>query len=371
MKFIVLSFIAWKVWVFVFLLFAVYFVPQRLDFLGGGAEHYVRYPWFWAWGNFDGEHYLAIAQHGYGNGEQAFFPLYPLLMRFLVWPFRGDLYFLQASGLIISNIVFLIGLVGLWKLIKLDFKNNVAQLSIILLLVFPISFYFGSVYTESLFFALTVWSFYFARQNRWFLAGVLGGFATATRFIGILLLPALFTEWKVSNKKSVKSLLALALIPVGLLGYMYYLRENTGDALAFFHTFTFFGEQRSTDLIVLPQVFWRYIKILFDFPRTDPMFFTIIMEFTTAVLFFVASIISFFKLRKSYAVYLTLGYIIPTLTGSFSSLPRYIVVLFPAFMLFAIFLEKKSIFVKTVMIIISLLLLGTSISMFVRGYWIA
>src|SRR3989344_6875835 len=39
--------------------------------------------WIWGFGNFDGVHYLRIAQNGY-NAEfsQAFFPFYPLLINF-------------------------------------------------------------------------------------------------------------------------------------------------------------------------------------------------------------------------------------------------------------------------------------------------
>ena len=41
----------------------------------------------WSWANFDGEHYLNIARHGYqvirGQSEYAFFPLYPLLINLM------------------------------------------------------------------------------------------------------------------------------------------------------------------------------------------------------------------------------------------------------------------------------------------------
>ena len=371
MKFVLVSFLTWKIWTIVFLFFAFYFVPQRFDFLGGGVEHYLRYPWFWAWANFDGEHYLSIAQSGYGRGEQAFFPLYPLLMRFLVWPFRGDLYFLQSAGLLISNLSFLLGLLGLWKLIKLDFKETVAKLAILLLIAFPTSFYFGSVYTEGLFFALAVWSFYFARQGNWLWAGILGAFASATKFLGIILLPALIIEWLVKKDKSVVNLLWLTLIPAGLLAYMYYLHQSVGDALAFFNSLVFFGEQRSAAIILLPQVFWRYLKIMLDVTKNDPLFFTVTLEFITAVLFLITSFLAIFKLRKSYVVFLALGYIIPTLTGSFSSLPRYVLVLFPAFIVFGMYISKKSLVVKVMVLSLSLFLLIISTIIFVRGYWLA
>lgn len=33
------------------------------------------------WANFDGEHYVNVAESDYGQDSPAFFPLYPLLMR--------------------------------------------------------------------------------------------------------------------------------------------------------------------------------------------------------------------------------------------------------------------------------------------------
>lgn len=372
MKFVLTSFLAWKIWTFVFLLIGIYFIPLQLNFLGGGLEHYLRTPWFWAWGNFDGEHYLAIAQHGYGNGEQAFFPLYILLIRLLASRLWQDIYLLQFLGLIISNASFLFGLFGLWKLVKLDFKDDLARLVVLLLLSFPTSFYFGSVYTEGFLFSFIVWSFYFARKGNWLFASIFGALATAVKFIGIVLLPALAVEYYLQNNSKLGAKwLFLALIPLGLVSYMFYLSKTVGDPFSFLHSFTFFGEQRSTSPVLLPQVFLRYVRILIDVPKDNILFLTVTLESLTAVLFLFASIVSFLKLRLSYAVFLLLGYLIPTLPGSFSSLPRYVVVLFPAFIIFAISLKKRSTVQQAVVIAASFILLGVSTALFARGYWIA
>src|SRR3989304_9578488 len=50
--------------------------------------------------NFDGAHYLLIAKNGYSQYQQAFFPLYPLLIRSLSFIFLNN-YLLTA--LVISN----------------------------------------------------------------------------------------------------------------------------------------------------------------------------------------------------------------------------------------------------------------------------
>ena len=244
---------------------------------------------------------------------------------------------------------------------------------ILLLLLFPTSFYFGSVYTESLFLALVVWSFYFARWGSLLPTSLLGALASGTRIIGIILLPIFLIETFMKEKKLSLKHWPLILIPAGLLIYMYFLFKVYGDPLAFIHSLPSFGEQRSATPIILPQVFYRYIFKILPNLNYDyfPVVFTTLLEFGTGLIFFALSIIGFFKFRLSYAVFLFLGYIIPTLSGSFSSLPRYVIVLFPAFILISIWIQNKSAASK--FLIYSLLFVGLVIStaMFVRGYWIS
>jgi Gpi18-like mannosyltransferase len=362
--FILTSFLVWRTGLFLILFLAVRFVPLQQHFLGGGMTNYLSAPWFWAWANFDGEHYLAIAQNGYGFAEQAFFPLFPIILGFLGKLFGGTLTAYNFAGILVSNISFLAAILGLYRLIRLDFSEKVSKLVIILLLLFPTSFYFGAVYTESLFLALIIWSFYFARKQRWFMASFLGMFASATRVIGILLLPVLAIK---------KRSFWLLLIPFGLIVYMIFLKQNTGDPLKFLHSLPSFGEQRSAVPILLPQVFYRYVFKIF--PNLNfsyfPVVFTTFLEFSVAIFFIVLSGFSFLKLRLDYSLFLLFGYLIPTLSGSFSSLPRYVLVLFPAFILTAVWLTKISrplrIFIYG-LLFISLII---STALFVRGYWVS
>ena len=382
-KYLLFFFIVWRLTLFVFVGFADRLSLQR-NFLGGGLENYLKVPLFWTWANFDGEHYLSIAQRGYGQGEQAFFPFYPLLTKILALPFDSGLASFTLSGLIISNLSFLIALVGIYRLIRLDFPEKVTRATILLILLFPASFYFGSVYTESLFLALVAWSFYFARKKNWLPAAILAAISTATRFIGILLLPVLLIEmfgWNKLKDVIVRRPLRgsplkvawLLIVPLGLIFYMFYLKVSTGDPLAFIHTLSGFGEQRSTTPIILPQVFYRYFfKILPNLTYSYfPVVFTTFLELAVAMLFSILSIISFFKIRLSYAIYLTLGFLIPTLSGSFSSLPRYVIVLFPGFLLMAIYFLKLNRVLQIVLLSILFILLGLASAFFIRGYWVA
>jgi len=377
-KFLLKSFIYWRIILFAFLFLAIGLISVQQQYLGGDLPSYLKQPFLWAWANFDGEHYLSIAYQGYQPLTYFYFPAYPLTIYFVAQLLGGSFKSLAVSGLLISNVSFFIALIGFWKLIMLDYKKDIARLAILLILVFPASFYFGSIYTESLFLALVVWSFYFARKGKWIVAGLLGAVLTATRVVGLALIPALLVEaylQKRENKKLNLSpvVMGISFSTLGVIAYMVYLNVVTGDPLEFFHNVGIFGQQRSSSLVLLPQVFYRYFfKVL---PNIDysyfPAIFATYMEIVTAIVFLGLVAVSFFKLRLSYAFYLAIGYIIPTLSGSFSSLHRYVLILFPAFILSALWLSKRKKWVKAIIFLVLVLGLLVATSLFVTGYWVA
>ena len=375
--FIVWLFVGWRLAIFLFQYFAVKFVPLQHDFLGGGLNNYLANPYFWSWANFDGEHYIALAREGYRPLTYYFFPLFPVLIKFLTEIWSRGLGNYVFSGLFISHLSLFLALLGFWKLVRLDYSESIARVSLILILVFPTSFYFGAVYTESLFLGLSIWSIYFARRKQWFYSAILAGLSSATRLVGIILAPIIFLEFYSANKRVGKSWFKLIPILVlavsGVLIYIYYLWQKTGDPLNFYHTVSIFGAQRSSNLVLLPQVFYRYIfKII---PSLNfayfPSIFVTLFEFSVAALFLILSIWSFFKLRPSYAAFLSLGYLLPAFSGSFSSLPRYVLVLFPAFILLAVYLRNSSGFLRISVYILMMACWVIAEVLFVRGFWIS
>jgi len=375
-KFPFFAFLVWRIFLILVAFISPAFFQLQDNFLGGGKETYQQNPLFWGHLNFDGEHYLAIAQRGYRDLEYFYFPPYPLLIGYIAKLLNGQIVMYAAVGLIISHIAFFLALTGLYKLIKLDFKENVAMWSLTGLLIFPTSFYFASFYTESLFLMVVIWSFYFARKGKWFLTGMLGAFLSATRLVGIVLLPSLIIEY-IKQKRGLKIVsyksLFLFLTPLGIVTYIIYLNKATNDPLEFLHTVEIFGSQRSSALVLLPQVFYRYLlKIL---PNLDYSYisvvFTTLLEFSVVLIFLALSVLAFFRLRHSYAVYTSLAFIIPTLSGSFSSMPRYVLVLFPAYIMIGIWLLKKGRLVKVIYFLLNLALLIISESLFFRGFWVS
>lgn len=370
-------FLAWRLVLIIILLFAINFVPlgYKDRFLGGGPVNYQLSPQLFSWANFDGEHYLSISIFGYKFLEQAFFPVYPMLISFFSRPNPQDLLMSLVNstltGLIISNVSLLLSLIFLWQLIKIDFSKKIAYLTVILIVVFPTSFYFGAVYNESLFLLLSVLSFYSARKGNFFLAGVFGAISSATRIFGILILPALLIE-AFYQKVSIYKFFWIFLIPSGLGIYMFYQFIIVGDPLAFYHLQKLVGEQHQSGLTLLPQVYYRYIKMLLTVDIQNPIFQTVVLEFAVGAVFFLLPIYGYFKkIRLSYLVYAMLGFLAPTIQGSFSSVPRYIIVFFPSFLAVALWFSQLPKSVKILLITSSLIALVIEATLFLRGYWIA
>lgn len=380
MKKSIYLYLKWRLAILLFVVLSVKLLPLQNNYLGGGMSNYLSDPLFWWHSNFDGEHYLSIARYGYKSLQYFFFPIFPLIIRYSSILFGYHLSIFQLSGLVISAIFSLLALVYLIKLVKLDFKKTNLNVFLLTYLLFPTSFYLTAVYTESLFLFLAVFSFYQARKKNWVAAGLTAAVASATRVVGISLVAALAVEYILQNKlykninfiKYLNLMLLGLLMGFGLLAYLYFMYKQTGDPLIFIHEVEIFGNQRSSSLVLLPQVFYRYfLKILPSLNNYWPAVFSTFLELNTAVIFLGLIILGYFKLRLSYWTYLTLGYLIPTLSGSFSSLPRYVLVLFPGFILITKILQKQSRFVQIALAAISFACLGLATAMFARGYWIS
>lgn len=344
--------------------------------------------WMYSWANFDGIHYLTIVEKGYvGTGLiQAFFPVYPGLIKFDTFFGINPI----LSGQLLSLAAFF-GVLILWeKTVALHFSKRVATTSRFVLLLFPTSFFFMSLYTESLFLLLVLTSLYAAQKRQWALAVIMAGIASGTKVVGITLLPALIVEFFFQRKELVAvflknpldgikklkrnewaTLLGIMFSGTGLFLYMLFLQSEFHDPLYFFHVQEEFGGGRSETLILLPQVLFRYIKILTTVEWHSWSYFAFAQELLLSMLALGALVWGWIKkYRPSYMVYATLAFIIPTLTGTFSSMPRYILACFPLFIAVAEYLEARP-KLRFVWYALSSILLILNTVLFIQGYWVA
>lgn len=378
MKKIILAFLTWRILLFIPLYVGYLFIPYRQGYdytnIWKFTEPYfpVSSPLLFPWANFDGVHYLSISGSGYLD-NQGFFPLYPILIKLLATFFGGGETFGLAyfiSGFLISNISLLLLLIIFFKLITLDFSRKVAWQSIIFLLVFPTSFFFAGLYTESTFLLFTLLSFYFARKRKWFLAGTFGLLLSTTRLVGIAIFPALVYEFIKEEKKVSAKILNLLLVPMGIASYVFYNFWQTKNPLIFIEAHQDLNPTRTVSaVILLPQTLYRYFKILTTVPLTQFEWWIALLE--VSLFTFAASMLYIAfkkKVRPSYILFSAFSLLIPASSGTFSAVPRYALVLFPIFIGLAL---VKDIRLKLLYSVISAVLLLILLSLFARGYFIA
>lgn len=372
---IILAFSLWRIFLFIIAFGAISAIPvfgNRFPYWNTTLSTTGLPSWIWGFGNFDGVHYLRIVTMGYESSQysQAFFPLYPLFIK-LVTLHSGNF----LIGLIFTNIIFLLALIVFYKLMEIDFSKKVALYSTILLMIFPTSFYFGSLYSESLFLFFTVSTIYLLRKKNYLAAGVYGLLACSTRILGLWLIPVylieVYLEYKNKNiKKNISSniIIGLFLIPLGVLLYMLYLGFNFNDPILFLSSQPAFGAERNSfPIVTTPQVFFRYIKMILTTPANSLLFFNVFLEFSFTLISLLLLIISFRKIRFSYWFFSLGCWLTPTLTGTLSSMPRYILMMFLLLSILAKISKRYFLLLVILFIILGMFLTG----LFTRGYWIA
>ena len=324
------------------------------------------------WGRWDAEHYIAIANDGYSGTEPAFFPLYPLLIH-LVGAVTGSK---LVAGLLIANAANFLGLLYLYKLVEHEYNRHVAQHATFYIAIFPTAIFFSAVYSESLFLFLTVASFYYLRERRWLRAGVFGFFAAMTRSEGVLLAIPFLIEWAIAAREGgaeffryaadnlVKPFVAMCLVPLGLGCYMAYLWVLSGDPLLFSHVQKHWGRHFAP-----PWVSFQHSWHIITTSHAQQSVSTQIQELAFTVLMITVLLIGFRRLRLSYSVYMALSILVPISTSSLMSMPRFALVLFPMFALFALWGGRPSF--NNIYVAFSLPLLGLFTVLFADWYWVA
>ncbi len=346
------------------LYFIVFFLPQSKYFDYSYEKDIMSNDGptpLWHLSNFDGAHYQNISRYGYFTKFQtAFFPLYPLATHLLTFITTNYLF----SGLLISLTSTLFTTFLIYRLYP-------SPKVLLAFLCFPTSFFLLTNYTESLFLCLALLSWAFSKRRHYYLAGLIGFLAALSRFYGVLLFPAILLDFvlhlpqKQRQKFSAySSALPLLLIPIGLLIYMYFLNQRFDDPLSFIHSLSLWNKANVTFPL---RTIYRYLHI---FATASPITFVFqiaILEFISllAGLFFV--VILYVRRLYPESLFVFLGTIIPTFTGTLQSLPRYLLVLFPIYFLATLISTKRLILLLIPTFLIQIYLLIN----FLSGHFVA
>ncbi|MCL6107188.1 MAG: glycosyltransferase family 39 protein [Actinobacteria bacterium] len=352
-----------------------------------GFGHYL----FDIWARWDSVWYLEIAHHGYSatNGSAAFFPLYPLLIAVFKPAFGGNG---VVAGILISLASCLVAFYLLFRLVEIDFGAGVARRAVLYLAVFPTSFYFQAIYSESLFLALTIGCIYLARRRQYLFAGALGLLATLTRSAGLVLilpLALMYMHDRGWNWRRIKgNWIFIMLVPLGLGIWMLYLYVKFGDPWLF-------SEAQSNWLRQVNALgpiggLWNGIDAAFQGIKTilsssdinyspidlDPRLWPAnnVMNLAFTLPFLGLAVAAFRRLSPAYAAYglasLLLPLSLPSAFVPLLSMPRFVLAAFPLFILLALWGEEKPWFDRLLMVL-SLTFLGLLTAKFVVWTWVA
>ena len=311
---------------------------------------------FWdTFARYDSGAFYQIARYGYSGGPNrfvaggrstiAYFPVYPLLMRYVGRLFGsspGDLF---LGGIVVSWIAFTLAMGVLFCLARLDLSPRAAERAVLLAAIFPFAFFYGVVYTEAVFLLFTVSSFYCFRTRRWIAGGVCGALATATRVNGILMLPALaWTAWRSAEPDARDRLLAvlgLLLVACGVGAYSLYIYRLSGNPFEWAATIGRWGYYPGgapwPALVRLVQTLVTHPYAYLAGERQAP--YDVLNGVTALV--FVASVPFVWKrLGAAYGLFMAANLWLPLSSGQYEGLGRYCAVLFPFFIWLAGFRSR-------------------------------
>lgn len=339
----------------------------------------------YSFANFDGVHYLTIAREGYltTNFIQAFFPLFPAVILHGLHTLFPSLNLLIA-GLVLANLFFLGFLLIGFRLIASTYSARIAWRFIFAVLLFPWSIFLASLYTESLFLLLMISCFWFAHKKNWVWAALMAALLSSTRIVGIMIVPALLIELyssvipakagavpfgQIQSKKYYKEIITILLGSTGLLAYMGYLYLHFGDPLYFLHVQAAFGAGRSNGITLYPQVVYRGLKILLTTTK-DLKYITYLAEFLAGTLGMLAIVWPWKKISPGITFFALTSAIIPTVSGSFLSMGRFLLPCLPIYLLIAFWASRHP-RLGLVWYLVSAGLCALNALLFLQGYWVA
>lgn len=203
--------------------------------MGGRA---VGLPIGGAVGRWDGSYYLGNAFEGwpdevFRNGELvgpgfAFYPLFPLMMRFVGWvtpfgPYRCGILVTIACALAVAAL--------LWRLVRDVADEKTADRAVLLFSFFPGSLALTLLYSEGAMLVTAMACLLLLARRQWIWAGVAAALCTASRPSGLVIV--LCCGWAalvaIRDGRDWKALTAPMLAPLGSVAYQLWIWKATGQ----------------------------------------------------------------------------------------------------------------------------------------------
>ncbi len=289
------------------------------------------------WNRWDAPHLLRLAEVGYVQSSPppntddplfiAFFPFFPLTVHAVSLIVLN----LVLSGLIVSFAASVGAGYFLFRLVALDTDEATAWRAVLLLFSFPTAYFLAAPYTEALFLFAVLASVYAARTGRWAASGLAGALATGTRITGIALAPALFVEVFARRAGMSEGLRRLVWISLAAAGLLIYLTINLilhGDPLYFLEV-----QRTHWSNQVAPP--WEPVQVAIESLIAGGNDFTFIFIFVGRIAGVIIALplllLAVRRLRLPDLLYGWTGFILILSSSWLISFPRYLLVLYPLF----------------------------------------
>jgi hypothetical protein len=290
--------------------------------------------------------YIGIAAEGYRwqparaeiQQNIAFFPAYPMLMRYAALFLGRELVW---TGVLIAWVSFFWAAIYVHRFTRDRFGDERARAAIAFLACYPFALFFSTAYTEALFLLCVVGACYHFERGQLIKAGAWGLIAGLSRPNGCLLsvvlaLVAVRPLWPLNREvlssvwRPVAVRIAVASLPgIGMLLYSAYIYRLTGSPLQWAAQNAAWGRVYSGfDTLFADQTPLFDSNALYSFAayRTIDA-----MQFAAVAFAFVAVWPVFRRIGLAYAVMILINIIPPLLMGGLLSMGRVTSVLFPTF----------------------------------------
>jgi len=331
---------------------------------------------------YDSGWYLTILERGYGPAPppgqpsaHAFFPLYPYLA-------RGVRALLPVDGFVAGQFLSLSCFLAAGLLFASEGRRRLGEQgsrhALLFLLLYPTAFFLVAVYSESLFLLLSLAAFREARRDRPITAAVLGLAAGSSRLPALALaLPLAIEAFRAaraadrparSQRQALARALLAGLAPVaGVLLWIFGAGWAAGEPGLFFRIQEAWQREASPLLGVQRFVQGLPSRIARGDARGHPAF---LLDYAHLLLFAVIAVYQARRRLFSDAAWTAGALLLPIASGIAASLPRYVLVVYPAFYALAqIFQERPRL--RLAWWIVSGLLLAAGEAAFVHWRWVA
>jgi len=365
------------VFVFKLIIFGVAFLTFEFgEFCTGCYRENFIYPpeeritWKTAFKTWDANHFLYLADQGYVKGAMGnqMMPMYPFAIALLKKLTFGSG---VLAGLLLSNTLSLIAFLYLFKFVEQRYDTAIAFRTLLYALVFPTSFFFTRIYSESLFFLLIIMSFYYLYKGQYLRASLIALFLPLTRAVGILMIfPFAVYIWsreypkRSGSIRTIRKLLYAVSPALGLCVSMLLMKIITGNWFEHFEAQQLIGSAKHSLLYMfnIPKWFMEnfvYAEFSLGSFRTT-LFDRIAFFFYLIFLWWIYK-----RQDRTHFVYALLMGMVPALSDHFISYGRFLIVIFPLYIQLALtsFNHRR---LQVLMFLCQCTLLGAHS----LGYWV-